>query len=861
MQSNRQRRIMRYLWVVMGLLLSISLLLARSLTPDRAEHERIVDAIRLLTLTDTALQRDALQARAGLLPNYDPLARAAERLRITMAELRRADDPGFARRLDVLNSQIEERESLLEVFKSDNALLQNSLRYLTYTIAAPGRLGLAEASPATTSELGRLADAMLLFMHDPRPDTTRQVNAILDRLAQLPTDDAEIAQNLLLLVKHGRLIVATLPEVDATLTGLLVVPVEKSARTLTGAYLEGYARTEAMARLLQVLLWFSAAALVASLGYLFYRIWARAHALAERSRLLQSRLDAQGLLTEASTRVAMARHRADLNAAINRTMGRLGETCGIDRAYVVLVDANGVPAEISHLWFRSGVEPSPSHSDDLVSMRRAPTVIARIARHERIVIPPIEGHPLDSEKISLQRLGIAGWLCLPIFAGDRHIGLLGFEIVRSGTEWAKLDIALLETTGEIVANAIDRDRTETERRELETRLRQSEKLEAIGTLASGIAHDFNSILSAILGYGDMAMLALDPQSRARRHVQEMVAAGGRAASLVDSILLFSRSSGRPLRPIRVQPIVEEAIEMLRAANPAGIAIRARHNEGAAAATVMGDATQLHQIIMNLCTNAIQALNNTGTVDIALGVVDVAGELSLGSSSLHPGRYVRLAVTDTGCGMDAATMGRIFEPFFTTKPARQGTGLGLATVHGIVTDLNGRIDVQSRPGVGSAFNVYLPLTDVEEDVAPDYGQPATVQGRGEAVLLVDDDTPLVRLGEEMLAALGYEPIGFDSSRRALDAFLDDPMRFDIVLSDAVMPEMDGLMLAAEIHKVRPELPILLMTAHNAPMHGTMLREAGVCTVLKKPVRSMDLATTIAAQLAASALTLHPGMPPA
>ncbi|MBV8335345.1 MAG: response regulator [Alphaproteobacteria bacterium] len=846
---------MPYLWVPIGLLLIVSLLSVRSLTPEQADHERIIDAIRLLTLNDTALQRDALEARAGLLPNYDPLVRAAERLRTALVELRRVDDPSFARHLDILYSRIEEREALLETFKSGNALLQNSLRYLSYTIAAPGKLGLGDATPVMTSELGRLADMMLLFMHDPRPDTTRQVNVILDRLAQLPTDDAEVAQNLSLLVKHGRLIVAALPEVDATLLGLLAVPVEKSARTLNAAYLERHARTEAMARLLQALFWLSVAALAASLGYLFYRTWARARAFAEHSRLLQSRLDAQGLVTEASTRVAMARHRADLNAAIDRTIGRLGETCGIDRAYIILLDANGVPAEISHFWCRSGIVPSASHTDDLVSMLRAPTMVARIARHERIVIPSAGGLPPGSEKTSLQRLGIAGWFGLPIFAGDRQIGLLGFEIVRGGTDWANLDIALMETTGEIVANAIDRDRTETERRELEARLRQSEKLEAIGTLASGIAHDFNSILSAILGYGDMAMLALDPQSRARRHVQEMVAAGGRAASLVDSILLFSRGGRRSRRPIRVQPIVEEAVEMLQAANPNGIAIRAKYDEGAAAAAVMGDATQLHQVIMNLCKNAIQALNSSGTVNIALGVVDVAAERSLVSGSLHPGRYVRLAVTDTGCGMDAATMERIFEPFFTTKQAGQGTGLGLATVLAIVTELNGHIDVQSQPGVGSNFDVYLSLTDAEEDVAPDYDQAATVQGRGEAVLLVDDDAPLVRLGEEMLAALGYEPVGFDSSRRALEAFLKDPMRFDIVLSDAIMPEMHGLILAAEIHRVRPELPILLMTTHNAPMHETMLRETGVCTVLKKPVRSIDLATTIAAQLAPSAMTLH------
>ena len=827
-----------------GILLVVSLVLVRFMGPDRSMHERILGAIQTLTLDAAALQRGALEARAGMLPNYDPLVRDAAGLRDAMAVLRREGDATISAHFRKLAEAIDEQEVLLEAFKSDNALLQNSLRYLGFSIGAPITHETGALQPLIASELSRLAIAMLVFVQDPRADSTQQVHAILDRLGKLPVADAGVARNLHLLVVHGRLIVARLPVVDTTLGSLIAVPVDDRVHALHSAYLKHHAQTEATAQLLQGLLYFAAAVFAACLGVMFYTTWARAHALAEQSRLLQSRLDFQGLVTDVSARVATARHREDLDDAISRLLGRLGEMRGFDRVYVILADADGPPAEVSHWWARTSVTPEPDQRHELLSALRDPWVTSHLEAHEYIAVPSVAALPSGAGKTLLRRMGVAAWLCLPIRAPGQHIGYLGFEASQGSWSWQDTDITLVGTVGEVIANAIDRDRSEARRKELEARLRQSEKMEAIGTLAGGIAHDYNNILGAILGNGEVALLTLDADSPARRHVEEMVVAGERAAALVGSILLFARRNDAPPRAVRVQPVIEEAIDMLRATLPADIAIRSRLE--AAAAVVPGDPTQLHQVAMNLCTNAVQAMDGTGTLDVALDLVEITEGRPVSSGVLKAGHYVRLGVADTGCGMDEATRARIFEPFFTTKAIGHGTGLGLATVHGIVTEQGGCIEVRSQPGAGTTFEVYFAVDGAlieEANDAEPRAEAAHRGGRGEVILLVDDEVPLVRLGEEMLAGLGFEPVGFESSQRALAAFLADPMRFDLMLSDSVMPEITGLMLAAEIHAVRPELPILLMTGHSVPLPAPALCEAGVRAVLKKPIRSRELASAI------------------
>ena len=386
-------------------------------------------------------------------------------------------------------------------------------------------------------------------------------------------------------------------------------------------------------------------------------------------------------------------------------------------------------------------------------------------------------------------------------------------------------------------------RAEAERLRLEGQLLQAKKLEAIGTLAGGIAHDFNNILSATLGYGEMAQKAAPAGTALRRHIDAVVSAGMRAKSLVERILAFSRSGMGERVPVHVQSVVAEALDLLAASLPAHV--RLDRELAAGNAAVMGDPTQIHQVVMNLCANAAQAMKSPGSLNVALDVVEKSRS-RVATSELAGGRYIRLRVRDSGSGIAPGVLERIFDPFFTTKGAGVGTGLGLSLVHGIVTDLGGGIDVESELGKGTTFTVYLPWSDAV--AAPAGEEEAIAHGAGEAVLLVDDEESLVRLGEEMIAGLGYEPVGFASSNAALEAFRAEPERFSAVLTDESMPEMTGCELAEQIRRLRPGVPIVLMTGFVHPGLAARAESLGVCDVLAKPLVARDIARALAGALA-------------
>ena len=307
---------------------------------------------------------------------------------------------------------------------------------------------------------------------------------------------------------------------------------------------------------------------------------------------------------------------------------------------------------------------------------------------------------------------------------------------------------------------------ESERERLEAQLRQSQKMEAIGTLAGGIAHDFNNILGAILGYGELALQESAEGSPLRRYLDNVMNAAERAESLVERILGFSRSGLGDRAPVNVRLVVEEALELLEGSLPVGIRLERRIEVFDAA--VIGDATYLHQVAMNLCTNAIQAMGNAGVLRVALEFIEVSEARGLLRGSLAAGSYVRLLVGDTGVGIPVSVMERIFDPFFTTKGVGEGTGLGLSLVHGIVSDLGGAIEVTSKPGAGTAFEVWLPVSGRIASPETETARQLP-RGNGETVMIVDDERPLVALAEEITAQLGYEPVGFDSSSKALEAF--------------------------------------------------------------------------------------------
>ncbi len=400
-----------------------------------------------------------------------------------------------------------------------------------------------------------------------------------------------------------------------------------------------------------------------------------------------------------------------------------------------------------------------------------------------------------------------------------------------------------------VGSAIDitaQKQAQSDRELLEAQLRQSQKMEAMGTLAGGIAHDFNNILGAILGYGELAQQQCAPGTPLRRYVDNMMHAAERAKALVDRILGFSRSGLGERAHVHIQSVIEETLELIAASLPADIKLEKMLVAGDAG--LLGDSTQLHQVAMNLCTNAVHAMEHGGMLKVLLERADLAAAHSVTRGTVYPGPYVRLVISDTGVGISAQMLERIFDPFFTTRGVGKGTGLGLSLVHGIVTDLGGAIEVKSATGEGTSFEIWLPVaTEVSEPAAaiPVRELP---QGRGETVLIVDDEPMLVALTEEMLAGLGYEPVGFESSRMALQVFRAEPKRFDLVLTDEAMPELAGTELACEILRLRPDIPIILMSGHGgAPLE---VRGAAICVreVLHKPLQRADLAEALARALA-------------
>ena len=387
----------------------------------------------------------------------------------------------------------------------------------------------------------------------------------------------------------------------------------------------------------------------------------------------------------------------------------------------------------------------------------------------------------------------------------------------------------------------ERKSADAERTRLEQRLRQAEKMEAVGRLAGGIAHDFNNILGGILGYAEMLVDSTGEGTPLRRYAQNVLTAANRASGLVEQILSYSRSQRGKRVAVELDRIIAETLELVRGSLTAGIRLETRLP--AAPLFVMGDATQLHQIMMNLCTNAIHAMAERGTLRVTLEPADIDADRVFQHTTLQAGRYARLMVEDTGFGMDTATLARLFEPFFTTKEVGKGTGLGLSLVYGIVTDSAGAIDVTSTPGRGSCFAIYLPRVD-SPVLSDDDAEAPIVRGNGERVLVVDDEEALMAVTSETLKRLGYEPAAFPDGAAALAEFEAQPAKFDAVITDEVMPGLTGTDLAGSLRRRRRDLPIVLVSGYIGPMMSERALAAGVDAILKKPVQSRELAAALA-----------------
>jgi nitrogen-specific signal transduction histidine kinase len=349
----------------------------------------------------------------------------------------------------------------------------------------------------------------------------------------------------------------------------------------------------------------------------------------------------------------------------------------------------------------------------------------------------------------------------------------------------------------------------TEHKQLESHLQQALRMEAIGTLAGGIAHDFNNILGAVIGYTEMALNDNDDNGPLESNLQEILKAGKRAKDLVKHILAFSRQADKEVKPIRVKSIVKEALKLLRASIPATIEIRQTIKSDA---VVLADSTQIHQVLMNLCTNAHHAMRETGgLLEVSLTNVELESSLTERGLSVTPGTYLCLKVSDSGHGMSPEVIGRIFDPFFTTKQRDEGTGMGLSVVHGIANSHGGAITVQSQLGKGATFKIYLPVIG-REIKASGKAKEQIPHGR-ENILFIDDEVSLVDIGQQVLERLGYKVVTRTSSVEALELFQAKPDTFDLVITDMTMPNMTGAKLAREMMSIRPDIPVILCTGYS------------------------------------------------
>ena len=393
-----------------------------------------------------------------------------------------------------------------------------------------------------------------------------------------------------------------------------------------------------------------------------------------------------------------------------------------------------------------------------------------------------------------------------------------------------------------VSGVVVNERDLTDQKTLETRLQQSQKMEAIGTLAGGIAHDFNNILGGIIGYAEMIdMFDVEAGDRVAVRVEHILKGAYRARELVDQILTFSRYGEQEKSVLRLTTIVKEGLKFLRASIPS--TIRIEETIDCPNDVVVANATQMHQVLMNLCTNASYAMQESGGIlTVALSEVMVGIDQLQGLSGLLPGPHVQLSISDTGPGIDPGVIERIFDPFFTTKKTGDGTGMGLAVVHGIVKSFNGVVTVTSSLGEGTAFHVLLPTGITESSEEKEEARGIVPWGRGK-ILFVDDEEELVSFSSEILGHLGYDVVPETSSIRARRLFMEDPAGFDLVITDQTMPEMTGYDLALEIMAVRPELPVVLCTGFSSPRLEEEARVAGIRSYMKKPIGARQLADLV------------------
>jgi len=801
----------------------------RTINPDAERYDRALVAIDQFITIEGALQRDVLAQRGGMLRKSDDLDQKMSVLNDTLDRLStiEASDLHVVAALGRLAAATRRQEAMVALFKANNAILQNSLEYFGQLSARLGSSG-GTVAPAVSS----LASAMLQLAFDSSPEVAQMVDARLEDLARQPASSVDAGQVQAVLA-HGQKLREILPATDHVVAELLDSSITQEQQSVRSLILTGHIASRAKARRFRVLLYVMSLLLFGFLHYVGVRLRRRTFTLRRRAAI-------EHVIARISTRFLNIQS-ADLNAHVQQALAQLAGCLDADRAYFVV---SSTPLQL-HAWSRAGQTFSAGWPD------RAPRILTRFhpTSDGIIYVPDVDRLPFGREKEVLVGAGIRGWACVTRTSGGDVVGLLGFDKLQSGFSSEPGDLGLLRMALDAIANAVGREILERERARLEKRQQQARRMETIGTLTSGVAHNFNNIVGAILGYTEMAEAHIVPGTRLASNIGEIRRSGERARDLVEQILTFGRR--RDVRPmaVQVEALVAEAKSLVRASLPPRIELIV--GETPERATIFGEPGQLQQVILNLCNNAAQAIDETGYITLETSVQEVAQPQQLVHGELVPGRYLRLSISDVGRGMDEAIVGRIFEPFFTTRPA--GNGLGLATVREIVLEHGGAIDVCSKPGMGSRFDVWLP-TFAAAEMTPAEGPPTLPLGHGETVLVIDDDRDRLHRSEEILAAIGYEPIGFTHVADAIEAYRTASARFDILVI-GYLNSATAIEITAKFNRLASTLPIILSTGSADEISVDKLAAAGVYEVVRAPLNSTEIAIALASCLGEGASGAH------
>jgi signal transduction histidine kinase/ActR/RegA family two-component response regulator len=490
-----------------------------------------------------------------------------------------------------------------------------------------------------------------------------------------------------------------------------------------------------------------------------------------------------------------------------------------------LLDAHDFWSKESVGFIKSGlwIEPDPAGQEHLFE------ATALYTGSEKILLIGKEQHSLI-EKQQLIRKAREIALDRSVLQADRD----QLQVrVKARTQ------ELEQTKGRLARELVHSQQLETERTEMIFQLQQAQKMEAIGTLAGGIAHDFNNILSAVMGFTELSLIQVPPGSQLETNLRHVLSAGLRAKKLISQILTFSRQSHPEIQPVQLAGIIKEAIELIRASLPATIEIEQDLNSKA---YVLGDPSQLHQVVMNLCTNASQAMQpNGGVLRLSLRECVIGPGGSPDGSEAGPGNCLAMEVSDTGSGMSPETLKRIFDPFFTTKEKGLGTGMGLSVVHGIIKSCQGEISVASKLGQGTTFRILLPVTSQRQ--VPKAQSQTQLPAGNECILYVDDEPMQADLAQKFLQPLGYRVVALIDSTLALQAFMENPDQFDLVLTDMYMPKMTGKMLSEEIKRIRPRMPVIICSGYSEGALDPVTNGRRFDDYLIKPFSMKELVSTI------------------